>query len=213
MRKLRYALLALGILIFPLSASADVSVGIGISTPNVSIGINLPVYPRLVRIPDYPVYYAPHVEANYFFYEGMYWVLVGDDWYASYWYNGPWSPVARVHLPAFILRIPVRYYRRPPPYFHGWRADAPPHWGEHWGRDWERRRIDWDKWNRHNVPRPAPQPSYQRHYSGDRYPRQMERQYEMYQDRYRYQPREPVVRRYYQEQGKAHGRGRGRERD
>lgn len=206
--KLRHVIFVLTIMTLPLAAAAEVSVGI--SLPHVSIGVNLPVYPRLVRMHDYPVYYAPHVEANYFFYEGMYWVYQDDDWYVSSWYNGPWSPVARVDLPAFILRIPVRYYRRPPPHFHGWHPEAPPHWGERWGRDWEKRRIDWDKWDRRNTPTPAPRPTYQRRYSGERYP-QVERQYELHQHRYRYQPRDPVVRKHYQEKGK--GRGKGRDRD
>ena len=39
------------------SASAQVSVAIGV--PGVNIGINVPVYPQLVRVPGYPVYYAP----------------------------------------------------------------------------------------------------------------------------------------------------------
>ena len=75
------------------SAAAQMSVGIGF--PGVSIGINLPVYPELVPVPGYPVYYAPQVNSNYFFYDGMYWVYQGDNWYASSWYNGPWALVAR----------------------------------------------------------------------------------------------------------------------
>ncbi len=54
------------------SATAQVSIGIGF--PGVSIGINLPVYPQLVPVPGYPVYYAPQLNSNYFFYDGMYWV-------------------------------------------------------------------------------------------------------------------------------------------
>jgi len=102
-------------------------------------------------------------------------------------------------VPLFILRIPVRYYRYPPAYFRGWRSDAPPRWGDHWGRDWENRRSGWDRWNRRDAPRPASLPTYQRQYSGDRYPRQVERQHELHQQNYRYQPRDPVVRQHYQE--------------
>lgn len=214
MLKLRHASFVLMMLWFPLTSHAQVSVGI--SFPNVSIGVNLPIYPQLVRVPDYPVYYAPEVDANYFFYEGMYWVFHGDDWYVSSWYNGPWGRVARHDVPAFILRIPVRYYRHPPAYFRGWRHDAPPRWGDHWGRDWERRRIDWDKWDRRNAPRPAPRPTYQRNYSGERYPQQMQRQYELQQREYRHQPRDPVVKRHYkqyQERGKGQGKDRDRDRD
>ena len=179
------------------SAVAQVSIGIGL--PHVSIGINLPLYPELVPVPGYPVYYAPRMEANYFFYDGMYWVYQGDNWYASSWYNGPWWIVGPEAVPVFVLRIPVGYYRRPPVYFRGWRPDAPPRWGEHWGRGWEQRRAGWDRWNRGSVPRPAPLPVYQRQYSGDRYPR-LEQQHALHSQQYRYQPRDTVVRQHYREQ-------------
>ncbi|MFM9915150.1 MAG: hypothetical protein ACKVOX_05010 [Rhizobacter sp.] len=48
----RYLLVALGMLCgLMTSANAQVSVGIGIGRPGVSIGINLPLYPDLVRVP------------------------------------------------------------------------------------------------------------------------------------------------------------------
>lgn len=178
-------------------AAAQVSVGIGF--PGVSIGINLPVYPELVPVPGYPVYYAPQVNSNYFFYDGMYWVYQGDNWYASSWYNGPWGVVAPEMVPLFILRVPVHYYRRPPAYFRGWRSDAPPRWGEHWGNSWEQRRSGWDMWDRGAVPPPAPLPAYQRQYSGNRYPR-VEQQQALQSQNYRYQPQDAVVRQHYQAQ-------------
>ncbi|HET9404751.1 MAG TPA: hypothetical protein VFO57_09225 [Burkholderiales bacterium] len=194
---MRYVIIVLWSLIWSVtSATAQVSIGIGL--PNVSIGINLPLYPELVPVPGYPVYYAPRVSSNYFFYDGMYWVYHDDNWYASSWYNGPWGLVAPQYVPYFVLRIPVRYYRQPPPYFRGWRADAPPRWGDHWGRDWERRRAGWDRWDRRSVPAPAPLPVYQRQYSGDRYPR-AEQQRELHGQHYRYQPRSAAVRQHYQE--------------
>ena len=197
---MRYVLIVLAMLIASLSpAVAQVSVGIGISTPGLSIGINVPAYPRLVRVPGYPVYYAPGLNSNFFFYDGMYWVYQDDNWYASTWYNGPWSLVDRGVVPLFVLRVPVRYYRAPPAYFGGWRPDAPPRWGEHWGRDWEQHRRGWDRWNRKAAPAPAPLPSYQRQYSGDRYPGAQERQRQVERRNYRYQPRDPVVRQHFQE--------------
>jgi len=196
---MRHSLVVAAMLLFPLkSAVAQVSVQIGL--PNVRIGINLPVYPQLVPVPGYPVYYAPRVDSNYFFYDGMYWVYVDDNWYASYWYNGPWALVAPEVVPVYVLRIPVRYYRQPPPYFHGWQPDAPPRWGEHWGNDWERRHGGWDKWDRKSAPRPAPLPVYQRKYSGDRYP-QAELQPKLHGTYYRYQPRDPAVKQTYEAHG------------
>jgi len=213
MLRIRKLILVLGVLMSPLAASpAHAQVSVGIGFPHVSIGINLPAYPRLVRVPYYPVYYAPQLQANYFFYDGMYWVYQDDNWYVSSWYNGPWAFVDRMDVPLFILRVPVRYYRHPPAYFHGWRADAPPRWGDHWGRDWEQHRSGWDKWDRRAAPSRAPLPSYQRQYSGDRYPRQVERQYQLQEQKYRYQPRDPVVRQHYQERGRGQGQGQGQGR-
>jgi hypothetical protein len=151
-------------------------------------------------VPNYPVYYAPQLQSNYFFYDGMYWVYQDDNWYASSWYNGPWGLVAPEFVPVFVLRIPVRYYRAPPVYFRGWRPDGPPRWGEHWGPEWEQHRSGWDRWNRSSAPAPAPLPIYQRQYSGDRYPR-AEQQQALHSQNYRYQPRTAVVREHYQQQG------------
>ena len=160
----------------------------------------MPAYPRLVQVPGYPVYYDPAVDANYFFYDGLYWVFAGDDWYASSWYNGPWQLVDRNDVPVYVLRIPVRYYRMPPPYFRGWRADAPPQWGERWGRDWDQRHGGWNKWDRRTTPRAAPLPSYQRRFTGDSYPRVPEVQHSIQSRKYPYQPREQTTQQYYQQQ-------------
>ena len=192
MRKIRHGLIVLGI-VSCLATPVAAEVSIGISTPHVSIGINLPLYPELIRVPDYPVYYAPRLNANYFFYDGMYWVYQDDDWYTSDWYNGPWWLVEPEFVPVFILRIPVRYYRQPPTYFYGWAPSAPPRWDRHWGHDWEERRRGWDRWDRRSVPPPAPRPDYQRQYSGNRYPR-VEQQQTLHQQQYRYQPRDTMVR-------------------
>lgn len=191
-------LLLLWMLVVPIPP-VDAQVSIGIGLPHVSIGINLPLYPELEPIPGYPVYYAPRLDANYFFYDGMYWVYQGDNWYASSWYNGPWGLIGPAEVPLFILRVPVRYYRQPPIYFQGWYANSPPRWGDHWGQDWSHRRSGWDRWNRKSAPRPAPLPVYQREYAGDRYPG-ADRQRELRSKNYRYEPRDAEVRRHYQSQ-------------
>lgn len=201
---IRHLIFVSGLLLSAVAPASQVSIGIGL--PNASIGINLPAYPHLDRVPDHPVYYAPRLSANFFFYDGMYWVYQNDNWYASTWYNGPWALVRPEAVPVFILRIPVRYYSLPPPYFRGWRPDAPPRWGERWGPEWECDRSGWDQWDRSASPPPAPLPLYQRPYSGARYPRQVERQHQLLQQKYRYQPREPVVRQHYQERGQGQGR-------
>ena len=197
MQRIRYGFIVLAMLLCSVtSAEAEVSIGIGF--PNVSIGINLPLYPELIPVPGYPVYYAPRLQANYFFYDGMYWVYQDDNWYASSWYNGPWGFVEPYYVPLFILRIPVGYYRQPPVYFRGWRANAPPRWGHHWGPDWERQRKGWDRWQHNSAPKRAPLPTYQRQYSGERYP-QVEEQHTLRSQHDRYQPREKAVREHFQQ--------------
>jgi len=199
MRKLLYGMIVLSLLVGKVT-SAEAGVSIGIGLPNVSIGINLPLYPQLVAVPGYPVYYAPGVAGNYFFYDGMYWVYQDDNWYASSWYNGPWGFVEPEVVPLFVLRVPVRYYRQPPHYFRGWQPNAPPRWGQHWGHEWERRHSGWNRWNKASAPRRAPLPTYQRHYSGDRYPR-AEQQHTLRNKSYRYQPRDKAVRQHLQRHG------------
>ena len=197
---MRYLLIALSILFFPLSAArADLSVGIGV--PGINIGINMPAYPRLVPVPGYPVYYDPDVDANYFFYDGLYWVFQDGRWYASSWYDGPWRLVDPYDVPVFLLRIPVRYYRRPPVFFHGWRSYRPPHWGEHWGQRWEHRRGGWEHWN-HRAARRAPLPRYQGEYRGEHYPRAPQERFSIRSQHYRYHPQERITRQHLEQEGR-----------
>lgn len=165
---------------------------IGPATARVNIDLNLSLFPDLVPVPGYPVYYAPAIDSNYFFYDGRYWLFDGDEWYESAWYNGPWEYVERDYVPLFVLRIPVRYYRRPPPYFRGWYYDAPPRWGHRWGHDWERRHHGWNEWDHRRAPALAPLPNYQREYSRERYPDRDKQRY-IHEHNYRYQPRETHV--------------------
>jgi hypothetical protein len=157
------------------------------------IDVDLPAYPEMLPVPDSPVYYAPAVDSNYFFYDGNYWDYNNDGWYTSPWYNGPWQYVDPVYVPTYVLWVPIRYYRRPPGYFHNWNPVRPPRWGEHWGRDWQ---------NRHNavyaghagpMPARAPLPHYQRQYPRANYPRGAQ-QLALHAQNYTYQPRERMAR-------------------
>ena len=97
---MRYTIILSSMLLGPcVPANAQVTITFGV--PSQSIGINMPVYPEFQRVPSYPVYYAPQVGFNLFFYDGMYWAYQNDNWYASSWYNGPWgmvSPMIRSRL-------------------------------------------------------------------------------------------------------------------
>jgi hypothetical protein len=160
----------------------------------LSIGITIGAYPSFMAVPGYPVYYAPDVGANYFFFDGLYWVYQDDNWYSSSWYNGPWDAIDPMYVPIYILQIPVRYYRRPPQYFMGWQSDRPPRWNDHWGHDWAQRRQDWDRPQDSAHSTPAPLPDYQRRYSGKSYPR-ADQQQALQQQNYRYHPQSTSVSR------------------
>ena len=196
---MRYAFIAMAMLIgAPLAAASDVS---------FSIGINVPMYPQFVRVPEYPVYYAPQAGINLFFYDGMYWAYQNDNWYASSWYNGPWQMVGPQYVPVYILRVPVRYYQAPPRYFYGWATNQPPRWDQYWGASWARERQGWQTWNRNSAPPPAPLPVYQRDYSGNRYPPPAQ-QYVIRSQYYHYQPSDPVARQQYEQHGPPAAQGK-----
>ena len=203
--RFRKAALATAILL-GFTAPAFAQLNIQFNVPGAAIGVNLGGYPALQQVPGYPVYYAPGVNQNYFFYDGMYWLYQNDSWYASSWYNGPWGMVDPYDVPPYVLRVPVRYYRHPPAYFRGWRVDAAPRWDQHWGREWGEKRAGWDRWDRREVVRPAPLPRYQREYRGDRYP-DAQRQSAVQTQRYNYQPREQVSREHYDERRQQSGQG------
>jgi hypothetical protein len=182
------------------SMPAAAQLSFGFSSGGVRLGVNIPVYPRLVAVPGYPVYWAPDVNANYFFYDGAYWLFYDDNWYESQWYNGPWYLVPPDEVPLFVLRVPVRYYHHRPAYFRGWALNAAPRWDVHWGRSWSERHRDWDRWDHKRVPARAPLPNYQRNYTGNRYP-SVERQRAEQARNYRYQPRDEAVRRHWEARG------------
>ncbi len=192
---MRRALLISAVLLTPLTlAPAAAQVSIEVAIPGARIGIVQPFYPELLPVPGYPVYYAPQVRTNYFFYDGFYWVFHDERWYRSAWYDGPWDRIDPYYVPLFVLRIPVRYYVNPPVYFHGWVVTAPPRWDLYWGPRWAEHHRGWDHWDHRAVPRAAPPPLYQRYYSGERYPRR-EHQDGLREQYYRYQPREATLRR------------------
>jgi hypothetical protein len=174
----------------------------------VSIGITIGSYPHFVAVPGYPVYYAPEVDSNFFFYDGLYWVYQSDGWYSSSWYDGPWDAVDPMYVPIYVLQVPVRYYRRPPSYFRGWQSDRAPRWGEHWGRDWDQRRPGWNRPQRNATP--APLPDYQRQYRGNNYPRG-EQQRTLRDQNYRY--RQPTTPRPKSEQKREQGKQNDSRRD
>jgi hypothetical protein len=172
---------------------AFAQVGDPIGPPNGAIGIDVPEYPQLIRVPGLPVHYDPSSSSNYFFFDGMFWVYQDDGWYAASWYDGPWMLVGPASVPVELLRVPIRYYRQRPAFFRDGSAAAPPRWGEHWGARWERMRAGWATWERTSEPRIAPLPLYQKDYEGPAYPAP-ELQAAIRERNYPYVPEDPAVR-------------------
>jgi hypothetical protein len=113
----------------------------------------------------------------------------------------------------YLLRVPVRYYHRPPTWFHGWVGSGAPHWHEHWGASWAERRGDWVHWDgRGRMPGRAPLPVYQRSYAGAHYPR-AEDQARFHSQNYHYAPRDKVVQQHYAEHGYEHAQQREERHD
>jgi hypothetical protein len=91
----------------------------------LDIHIDLGGPPALVIEPGTPVYYAPAVPFNYFFYGGRYYVFAHEGWFAASSYNGPWIVVPVKKVPKPILEVPVEYYKVLPGH---WKTHGPPPW-------------------------------------------------------------------------------------
>src|SRR5574341_35744 len=117
------------------SAMAD-NVSIGVRTDNLSLGVNIGEPPKLVAVPGMPVYYAPTVAQNYFFYGGRYYLFHNGAWYFSAFHNGPWGVLALQSVPQPILTVPVQYYRVPPGHWKN--RHGPPPWAAEKGHGKEK---------------------------------------------------------------------------
>jgi hypothetical protein len=185
----RGVLIAIAVLLAPAASAQD-----GQPQPSLGIGLEVRSYPHLVRIAGSPVFRDPRAAANYFFYDGLFWVYRDDAWYSSAWYNGPWQGTEPDLVPLFVLRIPLRYYRQRPEAFAGWRPDAPPRWSERFGRAWAGRHPGWERVDPREVPPPAPLPVYQQQFRGERYPQGPEEQHDVRTELYRHEPLEAITR-------------------
>jgi hypothetical protein len=96
-------------------------------TNSVSLGIRIGEEPRLVVVPGTPVYEAPSLPYNYFFYHRGYYLYHEGAWFRAATYNGPWTVIAIEQVPRPILRVPAEHYRARPEH---WRRNGPPPWAE-----------------------------------------------------------------------------------
>ena len=106
-------------------ALAD-SLSVGVRTDSVSLGINIGSPPQFAVVPGTPVYHAPSVPHNYFFFGGQYYLFHNEVWFSAGYYNGTWTIIALERVPQPILAVPVNYYKVPPG--HWKKKHGPPPW-------------------------------------------------------------------------------------
>jgi hypothetical protein len=128
----------------PAAAGVNINVGIGIPIP-VPVVV-APAPPPVVVVPGTPLYYAPGMNVDVFFYGGWWWTPYQGYWFRGPAYNGPWAYVQAP--PRVFFSLPPDYrqrviYQRPIPYGY-----FQQHWRE-WDRD--RRGPSWDGggWKEH----------------------------------------------------------------
>lgn len=131
------------------------SVGAGRAGAGVSIDFNLISQPQLVAVPGTPVAYAPAVPANYFFFNGQYYLFANGGWFVAGGYNGPWLAVPPGYVPGALLAVPVNYYRAAPWQWQHWHRAHPPRWAPVWGRQWRAHDRDRDRGPRGGEHRPG----------------------------------------------------------
>jgi hypothetical protein len=103
------------------AAGPDVKIDIGIGVPPIV----LTTPPSLVVVPGTPVYYAPDVSANLFFYKGRYYTVANNIWSMAPAYGGPWAVIQIGQVPAPVVAVPVEYYKIPPGQL---KKHGPPPW-------------------------------------------------------------------------------------
>jgi hypothetical protein len=113
---------AAALLVAATSAMAsDVKINIGLGVPPIVLSAP----PQLVVVPGTPVYYAPEVSANLFFYKGRYYSVTNGVWAVAPAYNGPWAVIQIGQVPAPVVAVPVAYYKIPPGQL---KKHGPPPW-------------------------------------------------------------------------------------
>src|SRR6185295_14875083 len=110
MRRFIGALVVVGAMAANVPA-VDVHIGINVGVPPPP-PVVVAAPPQLVIVPHSPVYYAPSVPYNYFYYDGRYYTNHEGAWFYATGSGGPWVYVQ--HVPPPVLAVPVAYYKVPP---------------------------------------------------------------------------------------------------
>ena len=103
-------LLCAGALLTTARADAQVSVNVNIGPPPVIFAAP----PRVLVVPQTPVYYVPDTTYNVFVYGGRYYSFHNGAWFLATSHGGPWAFVPIEHVPRPIVMVPARYYKIPP---------------------------------------------------------------------------------------------------
>jgi hypothetical protein len=96
--------------------SAEVNVNINVGPPPVIFAAP----PRVVAIPQTPVYYAPDTTYNVFLYGNRYFSFHDGNWFIAASHGGPWAFVPVEQVPRPVIAVPVRYYKVPPGHAKKW---------------------------------------------------------------------------------------------
>ena len=108
-----------GAVLCALPAAAEVNVNVSIGPPPVIFAAP----PRVVAIPQTPVYYAPDTSYNVFVYGGRYFSFHEGNWFMAPSHGGPWAFVPVEQVPRPVIGVPVRYYKIPPGHAKRWARD------------------------------------------------------------------------------------------
>ncbi len=109
-----------------LARADSLSIGVTLGNPPPPPPIVLQAPPQLAVVPGTPVYYAPSVSFNFFFYAGRHYVFHEGAWFVATSFGGPWTFIALERVPQPILAVPVVYYKIPPGHWKN--KTGPPPW-------------------------------------------------------------------------------------
>ncbi len=109
-RQVGFVVLLATVLAIPFAAGAEVNVNINVGPPPVIFAEP----PRVVVVPQTPVFYAPDTTYNVFLFDGRYYSFYNGAWFIAVSHRGPWTFVPVERVPRPVVAVPVRYYKTPP---------------------------------------------------------------------------------------------------
>lgn len=112
----------------PSGARADVNVAINVGPPPPPPPIVLAEPPRLVLVPQMPVYYSPSLSYNFFYHGERYYTFHENAWYWATSVHGPWGHIEIGSVPRPVLAVPIAYYKVRPVKWKKYKRGGPPPW-------------------------------------------------------------------------------------